>query len=290
MHASTDQLERGSMNGDRRRQWIKWSVYGLLLLNFGFYFVEELEIASHALRRGGTFLQWAQEFATTIDELGWFGLLFVFELETYLLSDEAYRRRRVRWGLVLIRFTCYVLLFHTLFARFNGWGDFLAVTEAEDISNLCQLAGGDISFSINYLATLITESNCQTFSDSSIFYYLDPTVITDQRGYEIRRQLTWIDLQDSVVWMLVVVLIDVAVRLQNRNIVDHRLSAVGIMVRCLYALLLIHGAFWVYLGHWVWGWDQFLWIAGFWVIEGNLADWKTEILDESSRLSGSAGA
>ena len=274
------QLESPGLEHNSRRQWIKWLVYSLLLLNFAFYLFQEIEIASHALRRGGTLLQWAQEFATTIDELGWFGLLFVFELETYLLSDETYRMRRVRWSLLLVRLVCYVLLFHTLFARVNGWRDFVAVSQAPGLFDLCQLAGKDISFSSNYIADLITVENCQNFSDSTTYYFLDPTVVTDQMGYEIRHQLTWIDLQDSVTWILVVFLIDLAVRLQNRNIIDQRLTMVLLIVRLMYGLLLLHGAFWVYLGHWVWGWDQFLWIAGFWAIEGNLSEWKSEILED----------
>ncbi len=276
------QLESEGVEHNSRRQWIKWLVYSLLFLNFAFYLFQEIEIASHALRRGGTLLQWAQEFATTIDELGWFGLLFVFELETYLLSDDAYRKRRVRGSLLLVRLVCYVLLFHTLFARVNGWGDFVAVSQAPGLFDLCQLAGEDISFSSNYIADLITVENCQNFSDSTTYYFLDPTVVTDQRGYEIRQQLTWIDLQDSVTWILVVFLIDLAVRLQNRNIIDQRLTITLLIVRLMYGLLLLHGAFWVYLGHWVWGWDQFLWIAGFWAIEGNLSEWKSEILEDTS--------
>ena len=275
------QLESEGVEHNSRRQWIKWLVYSLLLLNFAFYLFQEIEIASHALRRGGTLLQWAQEFATTIDELGWFGLLFVFELETYLLSDDAYRKRRVRWSLLLVRLVCYVLLFHTLFARVNGWSDFVAVSQAPGLFDLCQLAGKDISFSSNYIADLITVENCQNFSDSTTYYFLDPTVVTDQMGYEIRHQLTWIDLQDSVTWILVVFLIDLAVRLQNRNIIDQRLTITLLIVRLMYGLLLLHGAFWVYLGHWVWGWDQFLWIAGFWAIEGNLSEWKSEIREDT---------
>ena len=275
------QLESEGVEHNSRRQWIKWLVYSLLLLNFAFYLFQEIEIASHALRRGGTLLQWAQEFATTIDELGWFGLLLVFELETYLLSDDAYRKRRVRWSLLLVRLVCYVLLFHTLFARVNGWSDFVGVSQAPGLFDLCQLAGKDISFSSNYIADLITVENCQNFSDSTTYYFLDPTVVTDQRGYEIRQQLTWIDLQDSVTWILVVFLIDLAVRLQNRNIIDQRLTIALLIVRLMYGLLLLHGAFWVYLGHWVWGWDQFLWIAGFWAIEGNLSEWKSEILEDT---------
>ena len=79
-------------------QFIKWTVYSLLLINWGFYFVEEIYISSHTLRLGGSFLDWTEAFATTIDEFAWFGLLFMFELETYSLSDEAIRKRRVKWS------------------------------------------------------------------------------------------------------------------------------------------------------------------------------------------------
>ena len=79
--------------------------------------VEELYIASHTLRQGGTFLQWTEELATSIDLLGWFGLLFMFELETYSLSDETLKKKGVRWSLYGVRLVCYSLLAHTVFAR-----------------------------------------------------------------------------------------------------------------------------------------------------------------------------
>ena len=47
-------------------QLIKWTVYSLLIVNWGYYFVEEMYISSHVLRQGGTFLEWTEEFATTI--------------------------------------------------------------------------------------------------------------------------------------------------------------------------------------------------------------------------------
>ena len=67
-------------------QLVKWAVYSLLLLNWGYYAIEEYYMASHVLRQGGSFLQWTEEFATTIDEFAWFGLLFMLELETYSLD------------------------------------------------------------------------------------------------------------------------------------------------------------------------------------------------------------
>ena len=52
--------------------------------------------------------------------------------------------------------------------------------------------------------------------------------------------------------------------------------------KVLYAVLFAHAAWWAYTGHWVWAWDQFLWIAGFWAIEMNLSDWREEIREEST--------
>jgi len=95
-------------------------------LNWGFYAAEEFYISSHVLRQGGTFLQWTEEFATTIDEFAWFGLLFMFELETYSL-DQSLNKRWVRWSIHGMRLVCYVFLAHTVYARVNSMVDVFAV-------------------------------------------------------------------------------------------------------------------------------------------------------------------
>lgn len=56
---------------------------------------------------------------------------------------------------------------------------------------------------------------------------------------------------------------------------------VGHAARAGYIVLLAHSAFWLWAGHWVWAWDQFLWIAGFWAIEHNVSEWREEILEEN---------
>jgi hypothetical protein len=45
-------------------------------------------------------------------------------------------------------------------------------------------------------------------------------------------------------------------------------------------VLFAHAVFWAWTGHWVYGWDQFLWIAGFWAIEMNVSEWREEIREE----------
>lgn len=258
-------------------QIVKWTVYTLLLINFGFYFFEELEIASHTLRNGGAFLDWTREFATTIDEIAWLSLLLLFEAETYILSDETLDKPSVRWPIHGIRLLCYVFLAHTVYARATTVNEFENMTPATEVTSLCQLADRDISFGMNYVYTVITPENCEALSGEQRFYYTDETVVTDSEGYALERKLVWIDLNDAVMWLLVVWAIELAVWLQSRDITGGVLMLVSRAARIIYAILFTHAAIWAWYGHWVWAWDEFLWIVGFWAIELNLSEWRDEI-------------
>ena len=258
---------------------VKWTVYSLLLINWGYYFIEEIYISSHTLRQGGTFLEWTREFATTIDEFAWFGLLFMFELETYAL-DDALKRRWVKYSVHGMRLVCYAFLAHTVYARINSLVDVLAVEPSPVINELCQAAGQDISFGQNFRYEIVSAENCIALSSDSVFYMLDPSVITDSDGFALEKKHMWVDFEDAVMWLLVVWAIELSVWLQNRDITGGILMVVSHAARAGYAVLLVNAAFWAWTGHWVWSWDQFLWIAGFWAIERNLSEWREEIREE----------
>lgn len=262
-----------------KAQLIKWTVYSLLLLNWGYYAVEEYYIASHVLRQGGTFLQWTEEFATTIDEFAWFGLLFMFELETYTL-DESLEKKPVRWSIHGMRLVCYVFLAHTVYARVNSMVDVFEVQPLQNISSLCEVADQDISFGKNYRYEIITQDNCNSLSSDSRFYQVEPSVVTDTGGWQLEKKHTYIDFQDAIIWLLVIWAIELTVWLQNRNITGGTLMVVSHAARLGYVILLAHAVFWAWTGHWVWGWDQFLWVAGFWAIERNVSEWREEIIEE----------
>ena len=66
-------------------------------------------VAAHSLRQGGTLFDWTTSFANSIDETAWFILLAFFELETYVIPDEAFTptiERTLHAG----RIVCYVFL------------------------------------------------------------------------------------------------------------------------------------------------------------------------------------
>ena len=111
--------------------------------------MEDFGVASQVLRGGGTWLQWTNEFSTSLDVFGWLGLLMVFELDTYLLSDENAERALIRWSLNAIRLICYVLLIHTVVARVTDMMEYVGVEKANGVTSLCQLAEQEFSFTEN---------------------------------------------------------------------------------------------------------------------------------------------
>jgi len=266
------------------RQSIKWLVYSLLLVNFGLYFIEELEFARHTLRAGGTILDWTKAFATTADELAWFGLLFLFELVTYALSDEVLKPWLQR-SLHVLRLVCYVFLAHTIYA----WGDEVYNVQNlqpdQEFTSVCQMADLDISFTRNFKYTLIDGKNCSTLGSGTVFYKLEKTVYTDVSGLNTTKRLAWVDLIEAAAWLLIVFTIELAIWLQARNITGGRLMMVSYSGKALYAVLFGAAIFWAYKGHWLYTWDELLWIGGFFAIELNMKLWREEIAVEE-KLAG----
>ena len=44
------------------QQYVKWAVYSILIVNFFFYILDDMEAAEHSLRGGGSFLDWSAFF------------------------------------------------------------------------------------------------------------------------------------------------------------------------------------------------------------------------------------
>ena len=159
------------------QQAVKWTVYTLLIVNFVFYIFEDWNRAAHTLHSGSTFLDWTSEFATSIDESAWFILLFMFELETYVIADKdwsSWIERSVRGA----RLVCYVMLAHSVYAFAVDVIDLHATNQVEGVSNLCQMTGDNVSHVYNLEYTEITEQTCGDLSSASEFYWLadDPLV------------------------------------------------------------------------------------------------------------------
>mgnify|MGYP001815973124 CR=1 FL=1 len=265
------------------QQFVKWSVYIFLLINWGFYIAEDWTVASHTLTSDSTFLDWTAEFATSIDESAWFILLFMFELETYILEDETWTgwvAHTVRG----VRLLCIAMIAHTVYAFVIAFINIQPTVPVENVSDLCDMTSADVSYVYNLEYTDVTEETCTELSDATEFFWVAGNpVVSDAEGLELERSLAVADLIEVNLWVLVLLAIEIVVRLQGKGITG------GVVIRTatyaqfiIYAGILSIGVYWASLGHWLYLWDEFVWIMGFAAIDLNLSEWRDEMIEEKA--------
>ena len=265
------------------QQAVKWAVYSLLIINFGFYIAEDWNRAIHTLVSSSTFLDWTSEFATSIDESAWFILLFMFELETYVIADKdwsSWIERSVRG----VRLLCYVMLAHSVYAFTFIVINLQPTTLVEGVSSLCEMTGDNVSYVYNLEYTEINDQTCGGLSAETEYYWLaDDPLVSDMPGLILERRLAWADLIEVVVWLLILLAIEVAVRLQSQGVTGGTIISTGNAIKLfLYGTLALLAIYWATLSHWLYFWDEFVWIAGFAAIEMNLSEWRDELLEDQN--------
>jgi hypothetical protein len=118
------------------------------------------------------------------------------------------------------------------------------------------------------------------------FQFPNISAVVDESGKTELFRLAWVDVINSAVWLLVVVVLEIDVRLQDRNLLTglaQRLSTLSKYV--LYSTLFLAAVYWGIKGDFVDFWDAFLWLVAFIFIELNIFQWQKESLNQSSQGS-----
>ena len=235
-------------------------------------------------------LDWSRAFATTLDEAAWFVLLFLFELETYLLDDDAFTPRRLavmHWA----RIVCMAFIGHTVYAFGHVVFTLFAVEPTAAIG-LCAFAGDGIAYAFNLTYTPVDAVSCQGLARDATFYLLaQGTLVTDALGLQVERELAVVDLVEVVAWLVILFLIEFTVRQQDRGITHGRALRLARHLKFgLYGVLWLCAAYWLCRGHWVFAWDEALWILGFVAIDRNIEAWREEIEEAPGASSPAASA
>jgi hypothetical protein len=272
-----------NINLHKIQQVVKWTVYALLVINWIYYIFEDANRAAHTLHSGSTFLDWTSEVATSIDDSAWFILLFMFELETYILEDETWQG----WVAHLvrgIRLFCFALIAHTIFAFAVVVDDLRPMVAVENVSSLCDMVSEDVSYVYNLEYTEVTEQTCGDLSGANQFYWLgDDPLVSDMAGLELERDLAWADLAEATIWLLILLAIETAVRLQDRGVTGGPLlTTANMSSKIMYLALIGIGIYWASLSHWLYLWDELIWILGFAAIEMNISQWHDELVEEAA--------
>jgi hypothetical protein len=261
---------------------LKYVVYFSLLINLGRFVWDDYFAMEATLPADASLSDYLTQFSTSIDMLAWVGLVFLFELETYAVPDEKWT---ARLGGVIrsLRVICYVMIGYAAYGYTSEALENFETTRVEGISNICQLADQDIYLQVStFEYEEITSDNCDDLSDSDTFYRIanEVSVIDEPTLGHVQRQ-GWIDIDNAYFWIIVVLLIEVEIWMQSRDrFSSPPLNRVRVAKTFFYLILIGNMFIWLFTGYYLYAWDAFLWIFGFWAIELNLAEWEMERVEE----------
>ena len=265
---------------DRSRifQLFKYAVYALLTVNIYLFFSEEWAASAYRFSNGISVAEIIEGFTASIDTAAWVILLLMFELETYVLDDEHFTRR-VTWALHGMRAFCYAFIVYSFYGYLTKLLFFSGAIPLTGVSDLCALVDGTWAYAVDIDEyETLTSANCAAMSQANTYvHFPGMSTAVDQTGFRDIIRLAWVDVINSAVWLLVVIVLEIDVRLQERDKLRGlalRLSNLSKYI--LYSTLLLAAIYWGIKGDFVDFWDAILWLVAFVFIELNVFEWRQE--------------
>ena len=265
-------------------QLFKYAVYIFLAMNVYWFFLDEYAAAQLEFADGVGLSQIIGAYAATIDTAAWVVLLLMFELETYVLEDEQFTPP-VQLSLHGLRFLCYAIIGYAFYGYIANVAYLSDASPLPGLSDLCTLADNTWSYAVTLDEyESITAANCATFSGAVSFLQIaEINAVVDAAGLWDIRALAWVDVINSGVWILVVLILEFDVRMQERNILEGAALRFSNMTKfILYSILFLAAVYWGFKGEFVDFWDAFLWLVAFFFIEMNVVEWREEDREKQS--------
>ncbi len=273
---------KGDGSGSSWFVWLKWSVYLLLTLNLFYYAYEDMMSARFTLTSSSTVMQWMSNYAASLDAVSWIMLILVYEIETYWLEDD-FDNKLVETAMLAVKIGFAALILQTSYAYTVIALQIPQIAPLTEVSDLCALVGQDLSFLRNLRYTEITAETCGAIPYADTLFRL-PTepVVTDLAGRNEHIVLSIVDVFENYSWLIILAMTELGVRLQNRGLYEG--SAIVWSTRIKYSsyiTIVIASIYWITKGHYIYAWDEFVWIAGFTALDYNLREWRSEMREEA---------
>lgn len=282
-HVSSDRpfnLQEFATSRDGLKLIGKWVVYSLLLVNFGLYLVKDLVAAQYTITPETTVMGWLASFAASTESIAWVMLILIYEVETYWLEDD-FDNKLVEGLMAVGKIIFVAFIINTLVAYSHLGLEVSGIKQIEPLGGLCGLADQGLSFLRNLEYVEITSDTCGSIAHAGDLhrYPADP-VITDDAGKLEDTAFRYLDVVEATTWFLILGLTEFSVRLQDRGIYEgFAINFDKTMKVVLYLVLVGISAFWFVKGHYMYVWDEILWIASFVALDGNLSAWRKELAE-----------
>ncbi|WP_346839297.1 hypothetical protein [Microbulbifer sp. SAOS-129_SWC] len=254
----------------------KYAVYLLLTCNVYAFFTENHAAAGAVFAHGLQFGKLIEAYNDSIDTLSWVLLLLVFELETFVLSDDKIRGW-VKWSLNAVSAFCYLFILYS----FYGY-----VAEMASLTHLLPLqqSACDLASQGGWLLAVgqddyvpLTANNCAALADAHVLRQGGIQVLATVDTWNEIKWLAATDVVNAAAWVLVVVILAFDVWLQLRNELSDSMMRYSQVIKVLlYSTLMLCAIYWGINGSFLDFWDAFLWLVAFFFIEMNLFEWQAE--------------
>lgn len=263
-------------------QLFKYLIYSLLLVNLVLFIQENITASSYTFAAGVPYSQYIEAYSDSIDTASWVLLLLLFELETYVLSDEQLTRR-LTIGLFAIRTFCYLFICYSLYGYLSRYLSVLSV-EAFQVSDICTLVDSSFTYMVNLNDYQpLSAAACAELQQHSLVRLVGTDIIGSQESYQVIHNLAMVDVINASAWVLIVVILELDVYLQTRHQLRGPFVAISGWIKIgLYLTLLSCALYWWIDGDFLDFWDAFLWLIAFVFIEMNIFEWQKE-LEENRR-------
>lgn len=249
----------------------KYAVYVSLTLNIFLFFQEESLATQQTFSQGIGVADIIQGFAATIDTAAWVFLLIIFELTTSIFSTHTLSKSRIKLLFFAVRIFCYGFILYSFYGYvtkmllINGVSPFL-------VNDACTLIGQNFSV-IDNLDEYppLSYENCALLKGQDLFTLDGQSIIGSAEQWIAIQRLTWVDVINSMAWILIVLVLELDIRLRRKEkFSEFMLTMSRVIKLLLYTTVLLAAIYWGFLGDFLDFWDAFLWLVAFFFIEMNL--------------------
>ncbi|MFN2167972.1 MAG: hypothetical protein ACK2U9_17155, partial [Anaerolineae bacterium] len=208
----------------------KYTVYALLTWNAVLFYQDDFAASAITFSEGVDWRNVVEAFSATIDTTAWIVLLLLFELETAVISDDRLQGG-LKWTLMAIRTLSY---FFIVYAFYGYCAKYFVVTDVLpfSVNDACSLAGQGW----NYVASLddyppLDASACQLMQGRELFLISGTQILGTAEALESTRELAVIDVVNAATWLIIVVLLEVEVWMQLKDLLTEKLLVVAKYVK-----------------------------------------------------------
>lgn len=256
-------------------QAFKYSIYALLTVNTGHFFIENFTSSAFLYQEGLNLADVIVAYTDAIDTAAWLVLLLMLELETWVIPDTKLKGS-VDLIISAVSFLCWAVILYSFYGYVATLGVPFGFAPYAG-PDPCGLIGTEAHFAISLgdYAPLDAQ-NCLSLG-AGAYYSAGDNMFTTPENLSLIKRLAWTDVINAGTWVIIVIIIELEIYLKSSALIGTWLFVAYKSFKfLLYLILFVNAVYWWMLGAPWDAWDALLWIIAFFFIEMNMLSWQEE--------------